>query len=447
MQLHHKAARVVRARNFILTLTAMFVFVLTASVAQFHATAFAEADKTRRAQVIVQLDDRDVLIRDITFQKRKTSGFDALLLTGLNVVWKDTQFGPAVCAIQGVGMPADNCFGDPQGRYWSYRYWDSNAWQEYQVGAGDSQVKNGGVEGWRWGEFGSDMQAATPILAAQRALNWLQKQQSANDGGYGNASTSVEAAFAIGANNLREAQWQSHDNAPSLLNFLKEKGKAYAKIGVAESGKFAMGQSAGDGCFPKRTKLPERYYNSNTGMYGADTSAQVYGILGTAALGQTIPADAVTVLKNLQQGNGGWEWMPGWGSDTNTTSLALQALIASGEANDSTAIVDGLAFLASAQNDDGGFPYDPNSAFSTDSDANSTAYAIQALIATGQDPTAGEWTKNANPIAFLLTLQKGNGSFAWQSGGAANILATEQAITALLSAPYPVRIDAHHVCK
>lgn len=447
MQQQKPSARVLWTRHFALAFIVLFVIALVASAAPFPSTAFAEPEKTRAATVIAQLDDRDVLVRGITFETKQITGLEALLATGLDVVWIDTQFGPAVCAIHGVGMPADNCFGDPQGRYWSYRYWDGAAWQEYQVGAGSSVVKNGAIEGWRWGEFGSAMKDAPPILAAQHALNWLQKQQSSTDGGYGNASSSVETELALGANNLRAGKWKRQPNSPSLQNYLKQNGKEYAKTSVAAAGKFALAQVAGRSCFPKGTKLPAKFYNAGTGAYGTGTGEQTYGMLGTAAIGQTIPADAVTFLKNLQQGNGGWEWSPGWGTDTNSTALAIEALIAAGEANDSAAIVNALAYLASAQNTDGGFPYDPNSAFGTDSDANSTAYVIQALVAAGEDPTSPEWTKNTNPIAFLMTLQKANGSFAWQAGGAANLLATQQAIAALLNSPYPIRVGAHTVCK
>lgn len=152
-------------------------------------------------------------------------------------------------------------------------------------------------------------------------------------------------------------------------------------------------------------------------------------------------------LKNLQQSNGGWEWSPGWGTDTNTTALALQALIASGEPVSSTLVTEGLVYLKSAQNDDGGFPYDPVSPWGTASDANSTAYVIQAILAAGQDPMSAAWQKNGkDPYAFLLTLQMADGSFEWQSGSGSNQLATAQSIVALLGRTFPLRAAQLNGC-
>jgi squalene cyclase len=160
---------------------------------------------------------------------------------------------------------------------------------------------------------------------------------------------------------------------------------------------------------------------------------------------ETIPTNATTYLKGLAQSNGGWEWGLGWGTDTNATSLALQALMAAGEPRTSAVVTQGLAYLAAAQNADGGFPYDPDSVVSTASDANSTAYAIQALRATGEDPAGAAWSKGTNtPLSFLLSLQLPDGSIQWQQGQGGNQVATQQAVPALLGRPFPLR-TAHAV--
>jgi hypothetical protein len=116
--------------------------------------------------------------------------------------------------------------------------------------------------------------------------------------------------------------------------------------------------------------------------------------------------------------------------------LALQALIAAGEPISSATVISALAFLDTAQNDDGGFPYDLTP--DAPSDANSTGYVVQALIAAGEDPLGARWTVSATtPISYLLTLQLPDGSFEWQSGLGANQLATQQVIPALLGRARP----------
>ena len=79
------------------------------------------------------------------------SGLAALEQSGLDITVADTSFGPAVCAIEGVGCPADNCFCDAN-RYWAYSYADGADWQSYPVGASQSVISTtGAIEGWFWG--------------------------------------------------------------------------------------------------------------------------------------------------------------------------------------------------------------------------------------------------------------------------------------------------------
>jgi len=100
----------------------------------------------------------------------------------------------------------------------------------------------------------------------------------------------------------------------------------------------------------------------------------------------------------------------------------------------------GLAYLAAAQNDDGGFPYSPESEYGTDSDANSTAVVIQALAAAGEDVGAGgPWDKGEGrtPLAALLSFQNPEtGAFTF--GGQDSAFATYQAVPGLLLAPLPL---------
>lgn len=433
----------------VLTFVAFVALVITAATFTFSApvSAAPDAGRPRYADVVIQFGDRETVVRSIVFNKKKITGLQALELTGLDVVRIDTQYGPAICSIEGVGMPADNCFGDPQGRYWGYNYWDGSAWQGYMIGAGESKVKNGAVEGWRYGQFGDSMYPAGPVLAANKALKWLQKQQSNTTGGYAGAPSSVDTALAISANDIAAKNWQRNANAPSLATFLKQNARKYSKLGASSAGKLALALTSAKVCFQKKTRLPDAYYDSSTGKYHEGAGHQAFAILGTAALG-AVPADAVTFLKSIQQPNGGWEWQPTWGTDTNTTALALQALVATGEPLNSTAITNALAYLDTAQNADGGFPFDPDSSITTESDGNSTAWVIQALTATGQDPFGPDWTQNATSVAFLESLQLPNGSFEWMAGsGTANLLATQQAIIALMGRSLiPSGVTAHKEC-
>jgi prenyltransferase beta subunit len=166
-------------------------------------------------------------------------------------------------------------------------------------------------------------------------------------------------------------------------------------------------------------------------------------------LGESVPDSAVSALRARAQTGGGWEWQPGFGVDTNTTALAIRALLAAGEPVNAPAIRAGIAFLRQAQNADGGFPYTPAEAPepSSPSDANSTAYVVQALYAAGQDPASRCWaSRSQTPLDYLRARQLLDGSFEWQPGLGADSLATQQAIPALLGATYPTVAGRVQAC-
>ena len=425
---------------------------LAALLALLALPALTRADGPDKAKIVVQIDDNDAIVRDIGFTA-PVSGLKALEMTGLKVITYDAGWGIAVCSIDGVGCPADNCFScDPDGKYWGYNYWDSslNDWQGYLVGATSSSLNDGAIDGWRWGAWGANpMLPAPPITSASTALTWLRGQQQL-DGGYGSAGAAVESMLSIGANRYLAANWRPNGtlSGPSLGSYVFGHSAAYVSGGgPAASGKLAVAIAASGNLWPAGVMKPMGYYSLTTGAYGSEGSApHAWAMLGTAALSQPVPITAVNYLKGMMQSNGAWEWSPGWGTDTNSTALAIQALVAAGEPITSSAIISAVTYLQAAQNSDGGFPYDPNSAWGTASDTNSTAYVIQALQAIKQDSLSGSANlgslvlTDTKPISFLLSMQLPDGSFEWQSGGGSNLAATQQAIPALLGKAFPLKI-------
>jgi hypothetical protein len=259
--------------------------------------------------------------------------------------------------------------------------------------------------------------------------------------------------MAVAADGYQATEWRRGVNNPSLMAYFLANGATLANSGAGPAGKMAVALVAGGGCWPRDAMTPLDYYHPGTGAFSStnpfDSGAgpHTWGMLGTAALSQSIPPSATQYLKNLQQPDGGWEWDIGWGSDTNSTALAIQALVAAGEPAASTAIADGLNYLETAQNDDGGFTYSPVSPWGTDSDTNSTAYVVQALLAAGDPPTGTRWLTYTNgitltnPISFLLSMQLADGSFEWQPGAGGDLQSsTRQAIPVLLGRPFPLEV-------
>jgi len=396
------------------------------SLLRADAKVTAPQDDPDLAQVIVQYAPGDIDVNPITFNA-PISGLAALELTGLEIITQDFGWGIAVCSIEGVGCPADDCFCD-ESKYWDYSFWDGNTWQSYGVGAADSTVYDNAIEGWRWGEETGN---PIPPPAVAHALEWLRDQQNP-DGGYGSTSSTLETALSIGSADLSAADWRKQPEYLSLMDYMLVNGGDYSRKGAAEAGKLASGLVSSNGCYPYYASQPLDYYDPSTGKFDAQPGFHIWGMLGTASLGETMPAQSISYLKSTIQSDGGWEWNTGFGSDSNTTALAVQALIAGGEIPATTEVISGMNFLKGSQNTDGGFYYSDVWG-STESETNSTAYAVQAILAAGEDPTSGRWViSSTNPISYLLNAQLPDGSFEWMPGYGSNLLATQQAIPTLL---------------
>jgi hypothetical protein len=291
----------------------------------------------------------------------------------------------------------------------------------------------------------------TPALAgAPEALAWLRARQNADggfaadSGGASDPSATVEAIFAGVAGGQDPAAWTQSGNTP--ISFLESKADSTlakpgdnAKLILAVVAAKRNPRSFGgvDLVASLESKLDP------SGVYGGAKTGTVFeqtlAILALKAVRRPIPVLAVDWLTGLQLGDGSWSWngdtTPGSG-DSNTTALAVQALVAAGgqgEAGSKARVVKALGYLHGIQNKDGGFPYQKPSAQGSDTDANSTAYVMQAIIAAGGDPAGADWTVGGNtPLSALAALQLKSGAFTWQNATPAdNFLATTQAVPAL----------------
>ena len=157
-----------------------------------------------------------------------------------------------------------------------------------------------------------------------------------------------------------------------------------------------------------------------------------------------MPAAAVHHLVAAQDSDGGWDYLlikddPNGGtnfdtSDTNSTAMVLMALNAAGAGSRNAS---GLAWLHTQQDGDGGFPYQAGAG----TDPDSTALVLQALIATGQNPVAPAWAPGGNsPLAELIATQDAGGGFTFPGNAGPDPFTTAQVPPALELAPYPVSV-------
>lgn len=142
-----------------------------------------------------------------------------------------------------------------------------------------------------------------------------------------------------------------------------------------------------------------------------------------------------------------WSGQPGFGPDTNTTAVAVQTLVAAGYPVTATEVVSGLAFLESAQVAGGGFLYDPAT---PENGGRCQLHRLCAdgAVSRGEDGGSEQWSVEGSTAAdFLRSLQLPDGSLEWQAGTGPNLPATAQAATALLGKSYPLAAGTLSACR
>lgn len=274
------------------------------------------------------------------------------------------------------------------------------------------------------------------------ALDYLRAEQTAN-GDIGGFGSSAWVTMAIAAAGEDPHDWKVGSN-PSIVDYLAANASSassatdYARMVLSIVAAGEDPASFGSRNFV--TLLKEQYNNNQIGDASL-LNDDFWGVMALISAGESsssgIVANSVAFIKDNQNGDGGWSWGVGGGSDVDDTAAAIMALIAAEESSSSPAITDGLDYIKSQQADNGGFL----SWGATNADTDS--WAIDAIVAAGQNPTSADWTKNDNtPIDHLLTFQQGDGSFYWQSGtpGMSVPKTTASAIQALLGKPYPIKV-------
>ena len=281
--------------------------------------------------------------------------------------------------------------------------------------------------------------AASPQTeAANKALDYVRTLQKADGGFPSSVGETIDAVFAFTAADIDPATVQKDGKSP--LDYLETQTDSYimtpGHLAKLVLGLEAAGEDPRDFAGHDLVDSMNSSFNSTSHSYGDGPLDHGLYMLARERLDLSPAHGSASYLESKQLSDGCWEFSDGADCDTNTTALAIEALLAAGKGPSDSAVEDALDYLAGAQNGDGGWPYDPLSSWGTDSDANSTAFVIQALVAAGEK--IGDWDKGGTtPLDALVAFQLNSGAFEWQPGGGANAMATYQSIPALLLEPYP----------
>ncbi len=275
--------------------------------------------------------------------------------------------------------------------------------------------------------------------AAQQALDYIRTLQNADGGfpSYGSDSSAggtLDAMLAFAAAGVDPDDVRKGGHSP--LDYMETQAAAYA-ASADHAAKLvivlkAVSQDPHDFAGTDYVAKMESFYDGATHVYGVQVIDQALYLLARKSLRLAPAAGSVGVLDSKQQAGGCWEFSDGFGCDTNSTAMVLQALLAAGVSKSDGAVQAAIAYFKASQNGDCGFPY----VAPGDSDANSTAFVLQALVAAGEDIDAGEpWEKaGQTPMQALLAFRDATtGAFTY--AGDDNAYATYQAVPALLLQP------------
>ena len=171
------------------------------------------------------------------------------------------------------------------------------------------------------------------------------------------------------------------------------------------------------------------------GSVGEQVNLTSFAVLAFEAAGIQPGPRMLRWLEHQQGRDGGFSFAgAAAGSDVDDTGAALEALAAGGGAG-ASARVRAVAYLRGQQNRDGGFPSQPGA----DSNAQSTAWAVQGIEAVHGDPGSLRRDGSVSPLAYLRSLIAPDGHVRYSRGtDQTPVWVTGQALMALQGKPLPL---------
>jgi energy-coupling factor transport system substrate-specific component len=164
-----------------------------------------------------------------------------------------------------------------------------------------------------------------------------------------------------------------------------------------------------------------------------------FAIFALRAVGHSAAYSAIREaagwIERQQNSDGGFSFgAHGSPSDVDDTAAALQALVDAG-AHDARVLGAAADYLIRSQNLDGGFPQ----RYGGESNAQSTAWAVQGLIAAGRNPAAVRRRGSRSPVGYLESLLAPGGSVRYsRTSSQTPVWVTAEALIALAGKTFPV---------
>jgi prenyltransferase beta subunit len=296
------------------------------------------------------------------------------------------------------------------------------------------------------GSLGTTARASAAAASVSPEISFLEHAQDSN-GGFGGApgqrSSELYSAWAaIGLAAAGRPPLTLTRDGHSVLDALRGEASTLEGAGDDERTILALhacGLPALD--FPGTNLvaglLRER---SNDGSFGQLVNITAFAIFALRVAGSSADNQVVNAagrwLVAQQNSDGGFGFAGrGGGEDVDDTAAALQGVIDTTGQRESSVVRRAVAYLRRAQNPDGGFPQQVGG----ESNAQSTAWAVQGLSAAGVNVGAFKRGGSRSPLGYIESLVAPNGSVRYsRTSTQTPVWVTAQALTALAGKPFPI---------
>ena len=136
-------------KRFKLILILLPVILVVATII-FKSGGYAQS--LNRAGVLIQYNPGEIETFCIEFEdNEEITGYDLLEQTGYQIIASFSSQGAAICKIEDIGCPANDCFCESPPDYWSYWHLTEDGWEYSGIGSSTYVVEDGFVDGWAWG--------------------------------------------------------------------------------------------------------------------------------------------------------------------------------------------------------------------------------------------------------------------------------------------------------
>lgn len=274
--------------------------------------------------------------------------------------------------------------------------------------------------------------------ATDRAVSWLEGAQNA-DGGYGSTPGDESSAAITGwamlgleaaGRNPLDVGEAGRTPVDFLRGHLDEVGSPgdLARTIVALEGAGVDPRSFGGRNLVKDL-LGRRAANGSYVGWPGTTSFSAIALRTAGATGNGLEG-TIAWLAKVQNGDHGWGDVPGQTSNADVTGSAMQAM------PETDAARAALSYLRKHQRSNGGFALGAGGGVN----AQSTAWAVQGMIAVGADPAkAGPGGSSA--LDYLAARQAPDGHYAYsESSDQTPVWVTGQVLVAVAGEALPIAV-------